>query len=126
MTLKTYPASARRLARYLCLMSLAAPSTASADLARELERMIGYVIVATKTVEGWREDGKREDGFSGCSHGRVIVFTDGTALTCSTYNYSYAYRPTAIIFAKQLQFQGREMVDYKMVVEGEMYDMRVR
>ena len=118
--------SARRLARYLCLISLTAPSTASADLARDLERLVGYVIVATKTVEGWKEDGKREDGFSGCAHGRVIVFTDGTALTCGTYNYSYAYRPTAIIFAKQLQFQGREMVDYKMVVEGEMYDMNVR
>lgn len=116
----------RHIAKLLCAASLSLPGLAMADLADELEDLVGYVIVASKTIEGWREDRKSEDGFSGCSHGRVIVFTDGTALTCNTYSYSYAYRPTAVILAKQFKFQGREMYDFKMVVEDEVYDMSPR
>ena len=97
---------------------------AAADLADELEDLVGYTVVASKKVEGWYEDGEREDSFNGCSHGRIIVFTDGTTLTCAEYGYQYAYRPTAIIFAKEYVYQGRSTYDFVMVVEDEVYDMR--
>ncbi len=102
-----------------------APGTASADLAGKLERLVGYTILASKTIRGWHDDDEREDGaFKGCRHGRVIVFTDGTSLTCAEYGYMYAYRPTAIILGKRIEFGGRSFTDFKMIVEDEIYDMR--
>ena len=98
---------------------------ASADLAGKLERLVGYTILASKTIKGWYDDDEREDGaFKGCRHGRVIVFTDGTGLTCAEYGYMYAYRPTAIILGKRIDVGGRSFTDFKMVVEDEVYDMR--
>ena len=95
---------------------------ASAALADKLERLVGYTIVASKTVEAWVEDKKKSDGFEGCNHGRVIIFTDGTALTCNTYSYSYSYRPTAVILAKKIGAG----YDFKMVVDNDVYDMESR
>ena len=69
-------------------------SIASADVADVLEEYKGYTIADVKTVDGYIDnDGKRSDSFEGCEFERKIVFTDGTALTCSTYHYHYAYRP---------------------------------
>jgi hypothetical protein len=44
------------------------------------------------------DDDQREDKFSGCKYGRVIVFEDNTGVRCTDYNYHYAYRPDAYIF----------------------------
>jgi hypothetical protein len=100
-------------------------SPASADLASKLERLVGYVIVDSKTIKGWYDDEERAEGaFKGCKHGRKIVFTDNRVLTCAQYGYQYAYRPTAIILAKEITYQGRSFHDFKMVVEDEVYDMR--
>lgn len=90
----------------------------------ELEELVGYTIIDSKTIERWYDDDEKEDSFNGCSHGRVIVFTDGTKLTCAEYGYMYAYRPTAIIFAKEFSIKGKSIYDFKMVVEDEIYDMR--
>ena len=97
---------------------------AYADLADELENLVGYTIIASKTVERWYDDDEKDDAFNGCSHGRVIVFTDGTTLTCAEYGYQYAYRPTAVILGKEVTYQGKSFYDFKMIVEDEVYDMR--
>ncbi len=112
--------------KYLFLMfALAfAGSPAYADLADELEDLVGYTIIASKTVERWYDDEEKDDAFIGCSHGRVIVFTDSTTLTCAEYGYQYAYRPTAVILAKETTYQGKSFYYFKMVVEDEVYDMR--
>jgi len=100
-------------------------SEVSADLASKLETLIGYSIVSSKTIRGWYDSDEKEEGaFKGCRHGRVIVFTDGTGLTCAQYGYQYAYRPTAIILAKRIQIGGRDLTDFKMIAEDEVYDMR--
>jgi hypothetical protein len=119
-------ASLHRLIRLLVCASLALPTVSKAGLADELEDLVGYMIVAAKIVDGWKDGRKFGDGFEGCEHGRVIVFTDGTALTCNTYSYSYSYRPTAVILAKQFKFQGREAYSFKMVIDDEVYDMSLR
>ena len=95
-----------------------------ANLADELEELVGYTITASKTIERWYDDDEKDESFNGCSHGRVIVFTDGTTLTCAEYGYQYAYRPTAIILAKEITYQGKSIFDFKMIVEDEVYDMR--
>ena len=106
----------------LSLLSLG--NEASADLSRELlERLVGYTIVAAKTISGWYDDDEREEGaFKGCRHGRVIVFTDGTGLTCSGYGYMYSYRPTAIILGKRIEYGARSMTHFKMIVEHEVFE----
>ncbi len=101
------------------------PERGAADLADELENLVGYTIIDTKTIVAWHDDDEQEEGsFNGCSHGRVIVFTDGTTLTCAEYGYQYAYRPTAIILAKKITYRGKSFYDFKMVVGDEVYDMR--
>lgn len=75
-------------------------------------------------ISGWHDSDEQEEGaFKGCRHGRVIVFTDGTGLTCAQYGYQYAYRPTAISLAKRVEIGGRGFTDFKMIVEDEVYEM---
>ena len=101
------------------------PEIAGADCADELEDLEGYTIIAVKTIKGWYDEDERNDSsFNGCSHGRIIVFTDGTVLTCAEYGYMYAYRPTAIIFAREFSWKGKPIYDIKMLVEDEVFDMR--
>lgn len=113
----------RSLAVVMAALHLA---TAHADLADELADLVGYTIVATKTIEGWKEARKSGDDFEGCEFDRVILFTDGTALVCREYSYSYSFMPTAVILAKQITYQGRSFYDFKMVVDDEVYDMGAR
>lgn len=101
-------------------------STAHADLADELEDLVGYTIVATKTIEGWKEGRKSGSDFEGCEFDRVIIFSDGTALVCREYRYTYSFMPKAVILAKQISYQGRSFYDFKMVVDDEVYDMGSR
>jgi hypothetical protein len=109
----------------LTTVCLLLQSEAFADLASKLEHLVGYSIVASKTIRGWHDSDEKEEGaFKGCRHGRLIVFTDGTGLTCAQYGYQYAYRPTAIILAKRIETGGRSLTDFKMIVEDEVYDMR--
>jgi len=95
-----------------------------ADLADELESLVGYTITESKTVDHWYDDDEKDDAFNGCNHGRVIVFSDSTTLTCAEYGYQYAYRPTAVILAREFTYQGKSHYDIKMVIEDEVYDMR--
>lgn len=99
------------------------PVFAQADLADELDDLVGYIILESKTIDSWQDDDERDDSFEGCSYGRVIIFTDQTMLTCAEYGYQYAYRPTAIILAKKISYQGKSFYDFKMIVGDEIYDM---
>jgi hypothetical protein len=81
----------------------------------KLNRVMGYTLVAQKTVVAKIEDGKREDGFSGCTYGRILVFEDNTGLRCAEYNYEYSYRPDAFIFVRGS--------DIKACIEGYLYDL---
>jgi hypothetical protein len=98
----------------VCLVGTA-PLYASTE--RVLEKLVGYTIAESKTIEGFIDDeGELKKEFNGCEHGRKIVFTDGTFLTCATYSYTYSYRPTAFIVVRRGQI--------KMIVNNDFYDMR--
>ena len=110
---------------FITLLLMVFATTAFADLADKLDDLVGYTIIDSKIIKGWYDDEEREEGaFKGCKHGRVIVFTDNKVLTCAEYGYQYAYRPTAVILAKEITYQGKSFYDYKMVVGDEIYDMR--
>lgn len=86
------------------------------DCANELRHLVGWTIVATKTIDG---------EFEGCDYDRIISFLDGTRLRCSEYGYTYSYMPEAVLFAKSVTYQGKELRLIKMLVEDELYDMSV-
>jgi hypothetical protein len=106
----------------LIIVFVAFPSYA--DLVDELEELVGYTIIDSKTIDSWYDEDESDDSFEGCSHGRVIVFDDGTKLTCAEYGYQYAYRPTAVILVNKVTYQDKTFYEYKMIVGDEVYDMR--
>src|SRR5437868_15321428 len=85
-----------------------------AEASCRLDQVIGYTLVAQKTVVAKIQDDKREDGFTGCSYGRILVFEDHTGVRCQSYSYSYAYRPDAFIFLR-----GSSL---RICIEDEWYD----
>jgi hypothetical protein len=113
----------RRIIRSLALSIGLALCSSSID-ALDLSSYVGYTIVAAKTVTGYRDkNGKHSHEFEGCDFDRVIVFDDGTKLTCSSYSYSYSYRPEAVILMKNSEYQGRTFALVVMIVDDEEYEM---
>src|SRR5437879_10788045 len=53
-------------------------TTVDADCSSELTNLEGYTIIAATQVEG---------DFEGCDFDKVIRFTDGKRLRCSSYSY---------------------------------------
>jgi len=91
----------------------------------QLEQLVGWTIVAAKQIEGHKAEGEpKSDDFEGCDFGTIIYFTDGTALECSSYGYQYAFMPKAIIFGKAMEYRGKNVTIFKMLVQGQVYDMR--
>jgi hypothetical protein len=81
----------------------------------DLDQVIGYALVAAPTIEGYIQDGQRKDDFEGCDFDRIIVFADGTGVRCTSYGYSYSYRPKAYVFVSGLSM--------KMCVSGNFYSV---
>ena len=48
----------------------------------ELDDVIGYQVLFSKTLEGYIQSGIRKKGFDGCEPDRVLVFTDNTGVRC--------------------------------------------
>jgi hypothetical protein len=90
---------------------VASPTWASCNL----DRVVGFTLVAKKTVIAYIDHGERVDGFNGCTYGRILVFEDNTGVRCDEYNYAYAYRPDAYLFATSTRIKG--------CIEGEWYDL---
>ena len=84
---------------------------ACADELRDVE---GYTVISVTQVDG---------DFEGCDFDKRIRFADGTTLKCSSYSYSYAYMPDAVIFGKRVSHQGRSFLMVKVLIDDEMYDM---
>lgn len=108
----------------LCILAVSMAIGLQADCTRTLEKNVGWTIIDSKTIKGFRDKSKKSDSFEGCDYDRVIYFTDGTTVTCTSYGYQYAYMPTAIILGKALNYQGKNMTMYKMIVENDEYDIR--
>ena len=110
----------RKLISTISALLIALVSTqASAINELAFQRLIGYTVVDVKTIVGYQDpDGTSGQDFKGCQFNRVIFFQDNRILTCNMYSYVYAYRPNAIIFS--------DGSNWKMFVENEVFDMRLR
>lgn len=99
------------------LILLATVSSALPGRAADMGDYIGWTIAAKKTISGYvDEEGEQQTSFKGCKHGRKILFTDQTYLTCTGYGYQYAYRPDAYLLVRNGA--------WVMLVEHDAYDMR--
>lgn len=79
----------------LCASIISTTAMAECDLGE----LIGYTLIASKTVVATiKEGGQRVDQFDGYNFGWIVVFEDNTGVACTGYNYHYAYRPKAYIF----------------------------
>lgn len=110
--------SGRKLMKYLPAFVLSLFATnLMADTADDLSDFVGYTIIGSFTVTGWRDpNGKEGDSFEGCEYDRVIILDDRKILRCATYSYSYSYRPKAVVLS-----DGSSL---KMIVGDNVYDMR--
>ena len=72
-----------------------APSIAQASC--DIDDLLGYTVIAKKTISARIDNGVKTEDYQGCEYGRIIVFSDGTGVKCQTYTYTYAYMPTAYI-----------------------------
>lgn len=96
---------------YFLLFSITCCADGTMRVIRKLE---GYTIVAVTAVDG---------EFEGCEFGRVIKLQNGSSYKCSTYSYTYAYSPDAIVFVKVTSFQGRSLAMVKLLIDGELFEM---
>ena len=70
------------------LFFLLIPVTAQASCQSVLENNVGWTIVDSKTIDGYKDQGEpKADDFEGCDYDRIIYFRDGTTATCSSYGY---------------------------------------
>ncbi|MNN76299.1 hypothetical protein D3C81_1926660 [compost metagenome] len=95
-------------------ITVSLPASAG-DTASKLQGMVGWTIAAVTQVE---------DEFEGCDFDKVIKFTSGIALTCSSYGYSYAFMPSAVIFTKSGKYEGRNFHNVKVLIDDDFYDMQ--
>jgi hypothetical protein len=102
--------------RFWSLAAVTLTFTGSARAECDLSELVGYTLLAEKTIDGYIENGKKSDDFEGCDFDRVIVFDDNTGVRCMTYSYTYSFRPDAYIFAGSAG-------SMKMCVEDELYDV---
>src|SRR5947209_3082899 len=65
----------------------------------DLDDLIGWTLIARKTIAGRIDKGVRKDDFERCDYDRIIVFDDNTGVRCTSYSYTYSYRPTAYVWA---------------------------
>jgi hypothetical protein len=86
--------------------------------ASDLCEVVGYVVLACSNVVG---------EFEGADFGKSVSLDNGMIFTFDEYNYSYAYRPDAVVLARNVNYQGRQLIVYKLVIEDETYEVtRVR
>lgn len=77
----------------------------------------GYAFGGEYTVTGYIDpDGKRGDDFNGCEYGRVLILDYTRSVTCTSYNYAYAYHPRAILV--------ENAGDLGLIIDGTGYSVR--
>lgn len=86
--------------------------------------LTGYVKVAVSYVNG---------DFEGADFDKTVELENGMIFQFSEYNYSYSYRPKAVVYKrvmtvseqKKLKIKNaiRDITLYKLMIEGEIYDV---
>lgn len=79
--------------------------------ADDFRELIGYMVLDVTKVSG---------EFNGADYGKRIKLDNGQVYEFRTYSYSYAYRPTAVVFVTI--YNGVYL--YKLLIEDKIYDVK--
>ena len=102
------------LALNACL-ALTSPTWASCTV--DISDYVGWQIIHSGTVTGYIDDnGVEQDDFEGCEWGRQLIIDYSLAVTCVTYNYSYAYNPDIVVLSNGSSLAA--------CIDDEMYDVQ--
>ena len=109
--------STRTIGKILCLLTMFWGKSLYAYCQVDVSYYVGWQITYAGTVTGYiDEDGVVNDHFEGCEWGRVLIVDYNKSVTCSAYNYSYAFFPEIVILS-----DGLNMV---ACINNEIYDIR--
>ncbi len=101
----------------LLIVTVLFSSAAEARCEVDITDYVGWQIIYSGTVTGYLdENGQEEDSFEGCEYGRVLIVDYSKSVTCTEYNYTYAYHPDIVILSN-----GGSL---KACIDDEMYDVR--
>ena len=99
-------------------------ASASADVFYELQSMVGWTIIDSKTIVAFKEPGQaKQSGFEGCNGETIIYFMDGSTAQCSSLGLTLDIMPTAIIFGRSMDYKGKKVTLYRMLIDDQMYDI---
>ena len=76
----------------------------------------GNLLVLDRNVKIIDDNGVEQDSFEGCEWGRQLIIDYSLAVTCATYNYSYAYHPDIVVLSNGSSLAA--------CIDDEMYDVQ--
>jgi len=95
----------------------AARAHASCD-ADDLCDLEGFTVVECTNVNG---------DFDGADVGKAVTLANGMIFTFETVSVEVDIDPAAVLLARRVTYQGRQVTVYKLLIDDEVYDvMRVR
>lgn len=110
----------RKIAPLLALYILFYVPGAVAINADQFDELLGYTVAACTHAAGMLE---------GADFDKLVKLDNGMVFEFHTYSYFYAYRPDVVVFEKTVQYQGKPLTLYKLVIgdEDEVFDVsRIR
>jgi len=100
----------KRTLPLLSLFLLSCVPLMNAINASEFHEVLGYTVVVCTNASGTLE---------GADHGKVVKLDNGMIFEFQTYSYFYAYHPDVVVFAKSVQYGGKSIILYKLLIEDE-------
>lgn len=100
---------------YACVISALISTSVAAQMINdwELSQLKGWTVIEASPVKGT---------FDGCDYDKPIALDSGWVLFCQSYGYSYAHRPTAVVFGRGITASSVSQV--KALINGNLYDMQ--
>jgi hypothetical protein len=92
----------------------ARPPTMVTERTLDICELVGYTCIECTNTVG---------EFEGADFDKPVRLDNGMIFSFTEYNYDYSYRPDVAIFARKVDIQGRALIAYKLVIEGEVYDV---
>jgi hypothetical protein len=94
----------------LTVVILSGVLTMKAIDAGQLSELLGYTVIACTNASGELE---------GADFDKLVKLDNGMVFEFQTYSYFYSYHPDVVVFAKTVEYQGRSVTLYKMLIGGE-------
>ncbi len=100
----------RKVGSLLAIAVLFCIPRAGAIEASNFSELVGYTVVACTNATGELE---------GADFDKLVKLDNGMIFEFHTYSYFYAYHPDVVIFSRTVQYQGKSVTLYKLVIEDE-------